>query len=807
MPYRKRILLVLIILALGIASCNFPGSSRQPDAAQIPGQTPAPGLTLPPPATPSPSPSPTPLPAVRIEQADNALFVGDTERARQEYQAAALVTEDVEIQASALLGIGRSFYQERKFDLAIDTLKSLINEHPANRSLANGYYFLAEAHFARQEYLQAAEAYGKYLELNPGILDEMIGSRQAEAYMAAAMYPEAIQSFQTVIQSAGTADTSQYYIRIGQAYSAQNDLSAAIRTYLQVYESTTNDFYKAQVNFLAGQAYLGLGFPEQAYARFQDSVNNYPRSYDSYSGLVILVNSGQQVDDLNRGLVNYFARQYGYSAEALLRYMRANPEHDGTPHHYRALALRASDEYQAAIAEWQELIQGHIGDRFYSDAWKEIAYTQWAFLDDYEGAAATLKNYVALIPNAPDAASALYSAGRILERANRLTPAAETWARLLNEYPSAEISPRGQFMAGITYYRLKDYPKALDTFQRQLVLSTNPTEQAAALLWIGKVQEITGDRQAALGTWQQASLLDPNGYYSERSRELLEGLPPYHTPATYDLGIDIQLERGRAEDWLRATFTLAPETDLSGLGGLQDLPVFQRGMAMWELGLYQLARGEFETLREQISQDPVLTYRFMNEMLVIGTYRPAVFASRQILNLAGMNNLQTLSAPRYFNLIRFGTYYYDAVIQEANETGFHPLFLFSLIRQESFYESFVYSGAGARGLMQIMPATGQELATRYNWPPDYTEDDLLNPLVNVRLGAKYLANQRDYFNGDIYVALAAYNGGPGNALIWSNIAGGDQDLFLEVIRFEETQNYIRNIAEFLNLYRIIYERR
>jgi len=59
-------------------------------------------------------------------------------------------------------------------------------------------------------------------------------------------------------------------------------------------------------------------------------------------------------------------------------------------------------------------------------------------------------------------------------------------------------------------------------------------------------------------------------------------------------------------------------------------------------------------------------------------------------------------------------------------------------------------------------------------------------------------------NGHIYAALAAYNGGPGNAVIWKQLAGDDPDLFLEIVRFEETRDYIRNIYEIFVIYRRLY---
>ncbi len=801
----KNIRFLLIIILLVLMGCNLPTSlNRSANPPEGPATAQPQNLNTP--TLPPPTPTPTPLPATRVAQGDTALLMGDTQRARQEYQSAAMATTDLEIQAAALVGIGRSYLEERNYRQAIETLLALIKEHPANHSLANGYYFLAEAYLALGENQQAAEAYEMYLQLKPGILDDLIAEKAGEAWMAAGQYEKAIQSFQKAIQAIATQDTARLKIRIGQAYQRLNDSEAAIRQYLDAYESTPNEYYKAQANFLAGQAYLMLGFPEQAYARFQDSVNNFPRYYDTYSGLIELVNAGQPVNQLNRGLVNYFAGQYALSAEVLLGYINNNPDHDGTPHHYRALALRQINNPKGALEEWQTLIRDHPGDRFYSTAWQEIAYTQWAFLEDFEGAANTLLTFVSQNPSSNEAPNALFSAARILERSNRLTRAAETWERLLQEYPAASISPRAQFLAGITYYRLGADDRALNALQRQVVLSTSPNDQAAALLWIGKIQQRAGNPEAARSAWQQAAALDPTGYYSERADELLNNQPPFHSPAVYDLGVDWSTEQQRAEEWLRDTFTLLPEIDLKGTGDLAQNPRFVRGMALWELGLYQAGRGEFESLREEISSDPAALYRFLNIMLEIGAYRPAIFASRQILNLAGMDNLQTLNAPRFFNLVRFGTYYKDVVMQEANETGLHPLLLFSIIRQESFFETFVVSSAGARGLMQIMPATGQELAERYGYP-DFQVEDLHNPLINIRLGAKYLANQRDYFGGDLYLALAAYNGGPGNAYSWSQLSDGDPDLFLEVIRFEETQRYIRSIAELMNIYRLIYERR
>jgi soluble lytic murein transglycosylase len=108
--------------------------------------------------------------------------------------------------------------------------------------------------------------------------------------------------------------------------------------------------------------------------------------------------------------------------------------------------------------------------------------------------------------------------------------------------------------------------------------------------------------------------------------------------------------------------------------------------------------------------------------------------------------------------------------------------------------------------MQIMPATGQDIASKVRFPTNYQESDLLRPLVNILYGTSYLTGQKDYLNGDIFAAVAAYNAGPGNADAWMQLANNDPDLFMEIVRFDETRTYLQQIVEFLHIYRSIYER-
>ena len=76
--------------------------------------------------------------------------------------------------------------------------------------------------------------------------------------------------------------------------------------------------------------------------------------------------------------------------------------------------------------------------------------------------------------------------------------------------------------------------------------------------------------------------------------------------------------------------------------------------------------------------------------------------------------------------------------------------------------------------MQIIPATGQGIAADLGWPDNYTLEDLYRPLVNLKFGADYLDHQRETFDGDLYAALAAYNGGPENSRQWLKLREEDE---------------------------------
>ncbi len=753
-------------------------------------------------------PDPTYSKTDPFAEADGALYAGEVDRAQRAFQAIYAESDDDAISARALYGLGRSYLLGRQYYSAIDAFNLLLGQHPETDYQAPTYYQLGQAFESIGENQQAMAAFARYVKLQPNLIGVVIYKRIGDIAFNIGQYEQAIQNYQSALVNDASYQPNTINLQIGKSYERLKDYTTAIQYYKVVYETAEDEYTPATANLLAGRAYLELGLENEAYTHFLDSVIKFPKSYDSFTALAILLNEGVPVDNYLRGIVDYYAGSYEGAIRALENYLDSNPDNnDGSAYFFLGLSYYFTGNAEAAITAYDEIINNYPANVFWSDAWDERAYIEWVLLDDPNKAAETYLSFVNQAPNSPDAPGFLYEAGRILEQEDDLEGAAVIWQKLMNDYPSAERSYRALFLAAVQYYRLGRFDEALSVFQRALVLAASPDEKARAYLWIGKTYRALGNEEKARNAWQLGETADPTDYYSIRNSEILNGLPPYLMTDGYDLGYDLALERKEADQWMQTTFNILVETDLNDFNELADHPAIQKLNDFWDLGLYLEAIEQAEIVRDEYVTDAANTYRLMNYFIEKHLYQPAIYASRNILNLAGLDDLSSLSAPIYFTHIRFGAYFREITVRSANEFGINPLLMFALIRQESLFNPFIFSSAGASGLAQFIPSTGEEEAARLGWPPGYQQSDLTRGEVSVRLGASYLDRLRNAFDGNIQAAIAAYNGGWGFVRDqWLPIADGDPDLFLEVIRAEETQNYLMQIGEFLNIYKLVYTR-
>jgi len=160
--------------------------------------------------------------------------------------------------------------------------------------------------------------------------------------------------------------------------------------------------------------------------------------------------------------------------------------------------------------------------------------------------------------------------------------------------------------------------------------------------------------------------------------------------------------------------------------------------------------------------------------------------------------------PREAWEIMFPMIAWSTIKQEAKRYGIDPYIAAGLIRQESVFNPNAISRVGARGLMQVMPATGQQISRRQGIGT-ISAADLYNPTINIKLGMSYLAQMLGEF-GRIEYAAAAYNAGPGRARAWrAERAGWDIEEWVESIPFTETRGYVQGVLRYAANYRRFYK--
>ena len=140
--------------------------------------------------------------------------------------------------------------------------------------------------------------------------------------------------------------------------------------------------------------------------------------------------------------------------------------------------------------------------------------------------------------------------------------------------------------------------------------------------------------------------------------------------------------------------------------------------------------------------------------------RQSILSAARVITLSDTPIEET---PAFLRHLAYPTYFSNLVEMEAQERALDPLLIYSVIRQESLFQSQVSSWASARGLMQVIPDTGEWIAMRLGWP-DFSASHLYLPYVSVKFGVYYLQQQLVTFDGDVVSALTGYNAGPGNAI-------------------------------------------
>jgi soluble lytic murein transglycosylase len=299
---------------------------------------------------------------------------------------------------------------------------------------------------------------------------------------------------------------------------------------------------------------------------------------------------------------------------------------------------------------------------------------------------------------------------------------------------------------------------------------------ARAALWAGDWRQVTGsiaamseaNRRTARWRYWAARAAARAGDDAS-ARQLFEAILP-----------DDNYYSAMAAARLKRKVTPNPQAlplDAAQLARVENLPAFVRARELRSSGLITDATAEWRF--GQASLQPAALPQAVHLAARWGWYDQAI---------------TTATAARVFN--DYALLYprpYDAPVQAAAKlTGLEPGLVYSVIRQESLYRSDAVSTADARGLMQLQIETARRTARQFKQPVP-SSSALFDPLVNVVLGASHVRELLDRFDGQLPIALAGYNAGPGAVRRWLPPGPMDPDIWIDNIPYNETRAYVQRI--------------
>ncbi|HEX9458122.1 MAG TPA: lytic transglycosylase domain-containing protein [Thermoanaerobaculia bacterium] len=222
------------------------------------------------------------------------------------------------------------------------------------------------------------------------------------------------------------------------------------------------------------------------------------------------------------------------------------------------------------------------------------------------------------------------------------------------------------------------------------------------------------------------------------------------------------------------------------------------------LGYELTALSDFRDAQQEISRNRSRKNQQYADALLADLYHASgdMVATLKTLRSAfpALATVEQDSVPPYFLKMYYPLKYDDWIRAYARKNGVDPYTIMGLIHQESYYNANAKSAVGAMGLMQLMPATGRELAANFHIAPH-----LDNPETNIRLGTAHFKMLVNLFNGSNELAIAAYNAGQGRVLQWRRAAPGKpMDEFLESIPYRETRTYTKHVVMLASTYRRMY---
>ena len=366
--------------------------------------------------------------------------------------------------------------------------------------------------------------------------------------------------------------------------------------------------------------------------------------------------------------------------------------------------------------------------------------------------------------------------GMWLEDQKQFDDAIGKYHQVAKQGEPASQRAEGQWRVGWVYYRTGRYREAGESLRALAELHDSEFEPQA-LYWMGRAGE-QQQQPEAQEYYKKLCQRHRFTYYCQLARERAKTLPVADAPLEVTVASVEPLKDGETAAPVVTRADIAQQT------------AYRRAIELKTLGLDADAAQEVAVLTDRYSRDPDALVALSTMLNEVGAYHQALRLARARFRDQLERTGGTFS-PSLWN-VAYPTGLLPTIKLQGAK-GVDPYLIAAIIREESQYDVKAVSRVGAIGLMQVMPATANNVAQRVGLPT-MGREDLFDQETNIRIGVRYVEQLLEQFSGNLVYTIASYNAGPLAVGNWiAQYRGQGQDEFVELIPYQETRQYVKRV--------------
>ncbi len=604
--------------------------------------------------------------------------------------------------------------------------------------------------------------------------------------------------------------------RLAKLYEDMKNVPKSIKWYTQLVNDYSTSVYQPEAKWNLAELHLNLKQYAQAkailvdltdhptyargakygLARCEEGLENYTEAFDIHQKLIRHKQSDTVADDavgklkmlardhkslkltvedrLNCGLVHYYRGNWKSAVNEFTPLTQSSDIRlKGRALYHLGLANQGRKWYNTATKNYNAVVALGSKTEYLTRAHYQIAQC-YRSKGSLTTAVNRLESFVKTYPWSELVDNALYDIAQIQEKRDKTELALKAYSRLIDVQPGSPYADWAAWRIGWQRFDEKRYEESYKAFEGLKDNFPGNRYAMGAHFWMAKIRERQNKPDLAQEIYNEVAKAR-YWYYSARAKAILRittsELEPRAVP-------DVELIQ----------YVACPEH----LSTILKLRLYEDGIYLLSHFIDNTATAAKECYYALVTcYEKLQRYDKAREVVDRALLSPS-FANKSTDELARLRKLL------------YPLHYEKYVEKYSKQYNVESALIYAMILEESRYRSDAISWAGAIGLMQIMPATGRELARQLNIRR-FRTSMLKIPEINIRMGTKYIGYLNSIFESNAMLVSGAYNGGPGRMSRWLESKKiKDIDEFVEKITIRETRLHIKKVINSYDNYIEIY---